>query len=235
MEATYANEDHADRKFVEDKFMKRVNEVVEGGGIVLIPAFSVGRSQEILCILAANHFEYDVTIDGMAKDASEILMRHLSFLKDPNLFMEAMHMADWVRGWRDRRKAVKKPGVIVSPAGMLKGGNAVFYMNSVALRPENAIFLVSYQVPGSPGRSLLDTKKFIIGGKMRPVNASVEHFDLSSHCGRKQLLETAKRFKDSKVLVMHGAEDNCDRLAETLRQELGIEAIAPKAGDIFQL
>ncbi|MEM2094856.1 MAG: MBL fold metallo-hydrolase [Candidatus Bathyarchaeia archaeon] len=236
MEATYADQDHADRKKMEERFVDRANEIVESGGIVLVPAFSVGRSQEILCILAAHNFEHNVTLDGMAEDASEIMMSNLGFIKDPRLFMDAMHMANWVRGWKDRRKAVKKPGIIVSPAGMLKGGNALFYMNSVARSKMNAIFLVSYQVPESPGRSLLETRRFIIGGKMRQVGAVVEHYEFSSHCGKTQLLEAARLLgKDAKIFVMHGAEGNCTRLAEEIKKKVGIDAVVPRAGESFQV
>ena len=231
MEATYADEDHPERGEMERRFMERVNGIAEQGGTILVPAFSVGRSQEILCILAAHHFEHSVTVDGMAEDANEILMRYPSYLQDPKLFMDAMHMAHWIKGWHDRRTAVKKPGIIVSPAGMLMGGNAIFYMNSIARRPENGIFLVSYQVPESPGRKLLETSKFIIGGKMRQVSATVEQFAFSSHCGRTQLLEIAKQAgKKAKIFIMHGAEGNCERLVEEIRKEVGADAMAPKAG-----
>ncbi|MFH0897136.1 MAG: MBL fold metallo-hydrolase [Candidatus Bathyarchaeota archaeon] len=236
MESTYANEDHADRQVVEDEFMKRVNEVVERGGTILIPAFSVGRSQEILCVLAAHHFKYSVTFDGMAKDASEILMRYPNFLRDPKLFVEAINNTNWIKGWSDRRRSIRKPGVIVSPAGMLKGGNAVFYMNSIAKKEGNAVFLVSYQVPDSPGRTLLDTHRFLIGGQMREVKADVAQFDFSSHCGRSQLLDTVKKIGgDAKIFIMHGAEGNCQHLAEDIRLEVGVEAIVPKAGHIAQI
>jgi putative mRNA 3-end processing factor len=57
-----------------------VTEVVESGGTVLVPAFGVGRSQEIACVLAAHHFEYPVTIDGMAREASKIMMTYKEFL-----------------------------------------------------------------------------------------------------------------------------------------------------------
>ena len=87
-----------------------------------MPAFGVGRAQEMACVLAANHFEYPVVLDGMAREASRIIMNYKEFLRDPRLFMNAMHSLDWVDGWRDRRKALKSPGVIISPAGMLKGG-----------------------------------------------------------------------------------------------------------------
>jgi len=236
MESTYANEDHMVRMDVEKAFMDRVNEIVERGGTVLVPAFSVGRSQEILCVLAANHFKYHVAFDGMAKDASEILMRYPDYLGDPKLFMEAINMTHWIKGWRDRRRFIKEPGVIVSPAGMLKGGNAVFYMNTIANKEGNGVFLVSYQLPDSPGRTLLDTHKFIINGKMREVKASVAQFDFTSHCGKSQLLETAKLVGgDAKVFLMHGAEDNCQQLAEDIKREVGADAIAPKTGDVFQI
>ena len=132
MESTYANEDHTVRSVVEKEFVERVNEVVERGGTVLVPAFSVGRSQEILCALTANHFKHSVAFDGMAKDASEILMRHPDYLADAELFNETNRKTYWIKGWRDRRRFANKPGVIVSPAGMLKGGNAIFYMNHIA-------------------------------------------------------------------------------------------------------
>ncbi len=236
MESTYANEDHASRKEVEQDFMTRVNTVVEQGGTILIPAFSVGRSQEILCVLAANHFKHHVAFDGMAKEASEILLRYPEYIGDHKLFAEAMNMTHMISGWRDRRRFVREPGVIVSPAGMLKGGNAVFYMNSIAKKEGNAVYLVSYQIPGSPGRTLIDTHQFIIGGKMREVKAEVAQFDFTSHCGKSQLLETAKLVGgDAKVFIMHGAEDNCNQLAKDITREVGAEAVAPKTGSVFQI
>ena len=234
MESTYASEDHADRTTVTNALIEKAREVVERGGTVLIPAFSVGRSQEILSVLAAHNFEYPVAVDGMAKDANEIIARYPEYLRDPQLFKAALNKANWVQGWKDRRLAVSKPGVIVSPAGMLKGGNAIFYMNNIARKEGNAIFLISYQVPGSPGRRLLDTGKFILGGKTREVKAEVQKFDFTSHCGRTELLETAKLIEgDAQFFVMHGSEENCHYLAEALRTDIGVKSIVPKVGDVF--
>jgi putative mRNA 3-end processing factor len=129
---------------------------VEKGGIVLVPAFGVGRSQEMATILAAHHFEYPIVLDGMTREASRIIMNYKEFLRDPEIFMDAMHSADWVEGWRDRRRALKNPGVIISTAGMLKGGPASFYLSKIGKKANNAIFLVSYQIPGTPGKELLD-------------------------------------------------------------------------------
>jgi len=236
IESTYADEDHTERLELEKRFVDETTDVVERGGTVLVPAFGVGRSQEIACVLTAHHFEYPVTIDGMAREASRILMNYKEFLRDPKFFMESMHSVDWVEGWRDRRKAIKKPGVIISPAGMLKGGPAVFYTSKIGKKAHNAIFLVSYQIPGTPGRELLEKGICVIDGKMRKVKARVEHFDFSSHCGASQLKEAVKKLGGKpKVYVVHGAEGNCELFAKWIRNELGLEATAPKAGDVAKV
>jgi putative mRNA 3-end processing factor len=234
IESTYADEDHPDRKTLEKEFLEHVTEVVENGGTVLIPAFSVGRSQEIACVLAAYHFEHPVTIDGMAREANRVMMNHSSYMQDPQLFMNAVHAATWVEGWRDRRTAAKKPGVIISPAGMLKGGPAAFYIQKVGKKHQNAVFLVGYQIPGTPGRELLDEGKCVIDGKMRKIKAQVRRFDFSSHSGASQLQDTVKKVEGNPtVYVVHGAEGNCERFARWIQEEVGLKAMAPEAGDVF--
>src|SRR5512136_1182010 len=80
MESTYANEDHTERLELEKRFVESVTDVVENGGNVLVPAFGVGRAQEIACVLAAHHFEYPVILDGMAREVSRIMMNYKEFL-----------------------------------------------------------------------------------------------------------------------------------------------------------
>jgi putative mRNA 3-end processing factor len=236
IESTYANEDHEDRKETEKRFVKEVTEVIEDGGTVLVPAFSVGRAQEVLCILRAHHFPYPITLDGMARKASEILMQHSHFLRDSVLFLEALHNAYWVRGKRDRRRRLREKGVIISPAGMLKGGAAVFYLERLAKNPENAIFLVGYQISGTPGHQLLSEKKFLIKGEVREVKARVERFDFSSHAGRSGLIKFARMVKGNPtVFTIHGADNNCNILAEIVREEVGLKALSPKPGKVFHI
>jgi putative mRNA 3-end processing factor len=236
IESTYANEDHTNRSELEKRFVESATEVVEKGGIVLVPAFGVGRSQEMACILAAHHFEYPVVLDGMAREASRIIMNYKEFLRDPKLFMNAMHSVDWVEGWRDRRKALKAPGVIISTAGMLKGGPAAFYVSKIGKKANNAIFLVSYQIPGTPGKELLDKGICTIDGKVRRVKALYEHFDFSSHCGASQLKEALRKLGGKpKVFVVHGDEGNCELFANWAKSELGLDAVAPKTGDTFEV
>ncbi len=236
MESTYANEDHTERPELEKRFVASASETVEKGGTVLVPAFGVGRSQEIACVLAAHHFEYPVVLDGMAREASRIIMNFKEFLRDPKLFMDAMHSADWVEGWRDRRNALKTPGVIISTAGMLKGGPAAFYLSKLGKKAMNSVYLVSYQIPGTPGKELLEKGICLIDGKIRKIKAHYEHFDFSSHCGSSQLKEALRKLGGKpKVFVVHGAESNCKLFANWVKSDLGLEAFAPNTGDVFDI
>ncbi|MCW3995035.1 MAG: MBL fold metallo-hydrolase [Candidatus Bathyarchaeota archaeon] len=236
IESTYADSDHTERQTLEKQFLDACTEVVEMGGTVLVPAFGVGRSQEMACILAANHFEYPVVLDGMAREASRIIMNYKEFLKDPKLFMNAMHSVDWVEGWRDRRKALKTPSVIISTAGMLKGGPAAFYVSKLGKKAVNAVFLVSYQIPGTPGRELMEKGVCTIDGKIRKIKAKYRHFDFSSHCGASKLKEALIKLGGKpKVFVVHGAEGNCELFANWARTELGLDAVAPRTGETYQV
>ncbi len=236
IESTYADSDHTERGELERQFVESCKAVVEVGGTVLVPSFGVGRAQEMACILSANNFDYPITLDGMAREASRIIMNYKEFLKDPKLFMNAMHSADWVEGWRDRRKALKNPGVIISTAGMLRGGPAAFYITKLGKKAINAVYLVSYQIPGTPGRELLEKGVCIIDGKVRKIKAAYRHFDFSSHCGASKLKEALIKLGGKpKVFVVHGAEGNCELFANWAKTELGLNAMAPRTGESFQI
>jgi len=236
IESTYANEDHTPRPELEKDFVDTATEVVERGGTVLIPAFGVGRAQEIASVLTANHFEYPIVFDGMAREASRIILKHKEFLRDPKQFANTMNTVEWVEGWRDRRRALKNPSVIISPAGMLKGGPSQFYLSKVGKKANNAIFLVSYQIPGTPGRQLMEKGVTTIDGKVKKVKARFKHFDFSSHCGTTMLKESLKKLGGKpKVFVVHGAEGNCELLANWAKTELGLDAVAPRTGESFNI
>jgi putative mRNA 3-end processing factor len=232
IESTYADEEHTERRLLEENFVKEVTQIVDGGGTVLVPAFSIGRAQEIACVLAAYHFEYPVVMDGMAREASRIMMGHLDFVRDSRLFMDGVHMASWIENWKDRKDAAKKTGVIISPAGMLKGGPATSYIQNVGKKSNNAVFLVGYQIPGTPGHELLEKGHCVIDGKIRKVKSQVGFFDFSSHSGAKELKETVKNLKGNPTIyIIHGAEGNCSKFAKWIKEEVGFESKAPNPGD----
>ncbi len=145
-----------------------------------------------------------------------------------------MDSVKYINGWAGRRKAVKKPASIISPAGMLVGGASVFYSRKISGDPKNGIAIVSYQVEGTPGRSLIDEGEVMLDGKLTSVKAKVLQFELSSHSGRSQLLEMFKRLKGSPtVILVHGDGDSCSSMSQELNG-MGIKAICPKNGDIIE-
>lgn len=238
IEGTYALQDHPKRKDTEKEFVDAIKETLEGdGGKVLIPAFAVARAQEILCVLEKYGVDYPITIDGMVRAASKIFLRNPSFVRDYSLLRRALEKALWVHGKRDKERAVSNPGIIIASAGMLEGGAAVGYLNALSQDPKNGIFLVSFQIPGTTGRNLIETGAYVSNnGEKRKAKSKVRFFDFSSHCGKSELWEILKRLNSStKVYVVHGEEESCTSLAERINNELGIAAIAPNNGDCHTL
>ena len=234
IESTYGTSEHPPRREVEERFYNNVLEVVENGGTVLVPAFSLGRGQEILCVLVERGFDYPIYVDGMVRGITELMLERDRFLRDPELLRKAYDQANIVRGWQDRRNAWKEPGVIIASAGMLKGGPSRFYLRKLAKNERNAIFMVSFQAPGTPGRRILEEGKYTEEGPM--VKARVEWFDFSSHAGRTELLEIIKRIKGlEKVIVVHGEPEVAEAFAEDVRVNLGIDAIVPSNGEKISL
>lgn len=231
MESTYAEYDHPPREDNEKKFIESLYEVLEYKGTVLIPSFAVGRAQEILCVLAKYDFDYPIYIDGMAKLAGEIIAENSYLLRNPRMFEKALGMARKVKGWNMRKRIIEEPAVIISPAGMLKGGPSVFYMEKIMERPENAVFFVSYLIPESPGRQVIETGIFSSPTKKGKVKARIEWFDFSAHSGRSQLIETVRSTKkDVNLLIIHGREEPELKLAK-IAEEMGKQAYIPKLGE----
>jgi len=88
-------------------------------------------------------------------------------LREPKLLRDAMARSNWIQGQRDRNRALSKPGVIISSSGMLSGGASTRYMEKIKNRSNDAVILVSYQVPGTPGRILMDEGKYGPPGELK--------------------------------------------------------------------
>jgi len=235
-ESTYALQEHEDREKVEKSFVEYARQVVEGDGTLLVPAFAVGRAQEVAMVLYKERFGYDVYMDGMALKTNDILLRNGEYVRDLSLLSKALNWVKRVEGWKDRKRIVKERCVIISPAGMLVGGAAAFYNERVSGNPKNGISFVSYQVRGTPGRQMLESKVALINGKPQKVKAEVRNFDFSSHSGRSEFLEMLKKMKGSpKVFTMHGEEENCIQFAKDIKDKFGLDATAPRAGGEYEL
>jgi len=234
MESTYSQTEQTPRNETEEEFMEFVYEVLDRKGTLFVPAFSVERSQEIACVLKSAKFKHKVIMDGMAVKVNEIMLRYPEYLRDPKIFADSIHQAKWIKGERERKEALNEPCVVISPAGMLVGGSAVYYLQQLALDKKNGIAMVSYQGEGTPGRKLLETGKVNVRGRDVKTEADVKQFEFSGHADRKDLFEVVKKIKGNpKILTVHGDRDSCTKFAAELHERFGFDASAPKAGEVI--
>lgn len=236
IESTYSQAEQMPREQSERELLEYAYEVIERGGTLFIPAFSVERAQEIACVLKTYNFRHKVVMDGMALKANEIMLKHPTFLKNAEIFRKSIGEAEWISGWNRRKRVIKEPCIIISPAGMLVGGSAVFYMQEVAKSDKNGIALVSFQGEGTPGRALLEKRVTILDGKVTKCLADVRRFEFSGHNSRSELFEILDRIKGNpKVLTVHGDESSCTKFAEQIREKYGYDAKAPDTGEVIEI
>ena len=236
IESTYSQTEQAPREESEKNLVQFAYDVIERGGTLFIPAFSVERAQEIACVLKASNFKHRISMDGMALKANEIMLRNPSFLRDPEGFKKIITDIEWVKGWHRRKHLVKEPGIIISPAGMLVGGTALFYLQEIAKNPNNGIALVSYQGKGTPGRLLLEKGLVSYNGKTKKSLADVKHYEFSGHSSRTELFEILSKIKGNpRVLTVHGDDMSCTKFASEIKEKYGFDAIAPDNGQIVEV
>ena len=235
-ESTYSQEKQMPRSKSEHDFLEFANEVMDRKGTLFVPSFSVERSQEIACVLKNANFKHRVIMDGMALKVNEIILKHPEYLKEPEIFKGVLDKVVSINEHSQRKKALSEPCVVISPAGMLVGGNAVYYLQQLAFDDKNGIALVSYQGEGTPGKKLLDTGKVSTKGKDMHVTAQVKQFQFSGHADRDSLFDMIKNIKGNpKVLTVHGDNDSCIKFAEEIHEKFGLDAIAPKIDDTVSI
>jgi len=226
-ESTYSDVSHEDRTTLEERFAESVRTTLWEGGSVVVPAFAIGRTQEMLLVCEA--YDLPCYVDGMGKRVTRMLRQYPDYIRDPEALRRATSHARFVTG-RDgqRRRIVDSGTVVVTTSGMLSGGPAMTYVPTIRSNPVNKITLTGYQVEGTPGRDLLDTGSAEIDGRVMPVAAQVESYDFSAHADREGLLGFLDEYRGSEVLVNHG--DRCGAFAAELRED-GFEASAPELGE----
>ncbi|MHA1859567.1 MAG: MBL fold metallo-hydrolase [Candidatus Asgardarchaeia archaeon] len=225
-ESTYAVKEHPSREAEEKRLIDHVKEALDFGGSALVPVFAVGRAQEVAVILNDAFPDERIYMDGMALKASDIYLRFPEYLKDAKTLHEALHRIKAVKRKSLRYKIVKGGSIIISPAGMLNGGNALWYLQNL---PEySTVTLTGYCAEGTNGWMLLNKGVIEKEGKLKRINLSVKQVDLSAHAGRKDLWEMIERVSPELVIVMHG--DECFTFADQLNDE-GFNAIAPRMGE----
>ena len=228
-ESTYSQENQMPRKDSEKGLIDFANEVMDRKGTLFIPSFSVERSQEVASVLISSGFKHKIIMDGMALKVNEVLLRYPDYLRNPDIFKDVMDRVVAVNDHKERKRALTEPCVVISPAGMLVGGNAVYYLQQLAFDDKNGIALVSYQGEGTPGKKLLDTGKVETRGKDINVSAEVKQFQFSGHADRDSLFDMIKNLKGNpKIMTVHGDDESCTRFAEEIHEKFGFDAHAAK-------
>ncbi|HEX7392403.1 MAG TPA: MBL fold metallo-hydrolase [Thermoplasmata archaeon] len=229
MESTYSGRNHPPRMKTEYALLKKIDEVADRGGTVIIPSFAVGRTQELMLLLKDSKYEF--WLDGMGKKVNKIYSGFPEFVKSGKRLRQAVRRTMEVRNVHARQRALKGD-VILTTSGMLDGGPVVSYIDAIRDDPKSAILLTGYQVEGSNGRKLLETGTMDFRGVTEKVECEVLKYDFSAHAGHNELLAFAKGCDPEKIVLMHG--DERELLAGDLRAE-GYEVLLPRNGEKFEL
>lgn len=232
-ESTYSDRDHPDRKKMEKELIKIVNATLSNDGITLISSFAVGRTQEMMLILHKHGIDYPVYMDGMAKKATTIINRHNFRLREPGSIDRALKKVTYIRSANTRKRAIKEPCVILTTSGMLSGGPISWYLGKMHSDRDSSLVLTGYQVEGTPGRTLLETGRYITEEVNVSLRMRIRRLDFSAHVGRSGLFKFINQLQPKKVFCVHG--DHTEDFARELCDK-GFDAVAPLANNrIFEV
>ncbi|MDG6221200.1 MAG: MBL fold metallo-hydrolase, partial [Candidatus Thermoplasmatota archaeon] len=197
-------------------------------GKVVIPAFAVGRTQEVLLLL--KDVDAEIWLDGMGKAINKIYLGYGEYLRDYKKLARATGRVNVVRN-QQMRKAAQNGDIIVTTSGMMDGGPVLQYVSNIMKDERSAIILTGYQVDGTNGRRLIDEGLIDINGDIHRPRCEVAFIDLSAHSGHSQLVDFAKKCKPKKIILMHG--DNRQILADALSDKY--EVVMPNNGELIHL
>ena len=259
MESTYGDRKHNTPPDFAIALAKVIKETLyERGGNLVVPAFSVGRTQEMLYFIRrikSEHllpeFEnFEVYIDSpLAVEATSIFNKSVEecFDEDARALVQQGINPIGFPGLKmaitsDESKMINfndNPKVIISASGMCEAGRIRHHLKHNLWRKDSTILFVGYQVPGTLGFSLLNGAKEVrLFGETIEVAARIENLPgISGHADVEQLTKWAAAFenKPKKVFVVHGEDKVTEQFADHLKDTLGYEAYAPFPGDAFDL
>ena len=253
VESTYGDRLHRSIDATEDELVKVINDTMKHGGNILMPAFAVGRTQEILLILIKLVKQkklphLNIWIDSpMATAATHLTEKYFEDLDD-----EARSLFTWFKEHPqgidlkfvadvEESKALNRirgGAIIISASGMCEAGRIVHHLAWNLPHSQNAIIITGFQAMGTLGRRLVDKSPMVkVMGKEVAVRASVHTIGgLSAHADQEGLLRWLKGFKQvpDKVFVIHGESHASSNFAQVIHQELNWNhVVTPQKGDLF--
>lgn len=229
LEGTYAGRDHPKkREELEKDLIDKIDEVVKRGGVAILPAFAVSRSQELALILKNSGF--NIWFDGMGKKVYKMFLKYPRHLRSSEELKKAFNKLNLVHSDHGRKLALKSE-VIITSSGMMDGGPVLNYLNKLKNDPKSAVLLTGYQVEDSNARLLVDKGKLDFYGVLQKVECEVQYFDLSAHAGHSELIEFAKKCNPEKIVLMHS--DNREALVGPSKEFA--EVYTPNTGEVIEL
>lgn len=260
MESTYGNRFHLKERVDHAAELAAImQETFDRGGNVVMPAFAVGRTQELLYFLrrikeeglVSGHPDYEVWVDSpLALEATEVFQNNLldCFDDETQALVRSGINPIAFPGLRTAVTAeeskeinfLSNPKVIISASGMCDAGRIRHHLKHNLWREDSAVVFAGYQAEGSLGRLLQDGAETVkLFGETIEVRAKICMMqDMSSHADRDGLVKWISSFKKQmprQVFVVHGEDKVSEEFSELLRSECGIQAEAPYSGSVFDL
>jgi metallo-beta-lactamase family protein len=254
VESTYGDRNHRPQQATRDELLAVLQAAHAGGGKVLIPAFAVGRAQQILYELgefqrAGRLPRMPVFVDSpMAISTTELYRRHRELLDAETwelieagqapLEFEGLHFCRTVQDSM-ALNGLRGPAVIIAASGMLSGGRIVHHVKHHAAAPETHIVIVGYQGRGTPGRALVDGARTLrLMGEDVTVNAAVHTLGgFSAHAGQRELVGWVAPLARlaPRTFLVHGEDGARAALATQLRAGLALDSTSPSPGQSVDL
>ncbi len=258
IESTYGNREHTSSPDYAVELAGVISRTFDRGGNLVIPAFSVGRTQEMLYHLKRvktenmlpKYADFEVYVDSpLSNEATSIFNKNVKECFNETA-LEMVERGENPIQFEGLKKSItsddsiainslEKPVVIISASGMCEAGRIRHHLKHNLWRPECTILFVGYQVPGTLGNRLLNGAESVkLFGETIKVRAEIVNLPgLSGHAGRSQLTSWVNAMdpKPQHIFVVHGEDQVCDEFAEHLHQELGCQATAPYSSDTYDL
>ena len=255
-ESTYGDKLHANRELEEQRLINLAAECINNKGKMLIPAFALGRSQEILLILkrAINKKQLskvNIYVDGMVRNINSVYKLNPLFLKNTlgkkvlkgiEPFYDNNVKKINKKEERDTILQSDESCIIVSSSGMLTGGPSTYYAEKIAPMENGYIVITGYQDEESPGRKLLnlydadeDKRVLSIGEKSIPVKCKVEKVGLSAHGDKGEIKALINLLSPKNLFLVHGDGDVIDSLGTEISMELNSNVFVPRCGEDFHI
>lgn len=258
MESTYGDRAHATPPDYAVELARVLRDTFQRGGNLVIPAFSVGRTQEMLYFmrrikteeLLPEYQNFEVYVDSpLAVEATSIFNKNVEDCFDDEA-LDLVHKGINPIGFPGLRMAITsdeskminfddKPKVILSASGMCEAGRIRHHLKHNLWRKDSTILFVGFQVPGTLGNVLLGGAKEVrLFGETIDVQAKIENLPgISGHADINQLTRWVQAFetKPKKIFVVHGEDKITEQFAAHITETVGVETYAPYSGDAFNL